>query len=262
MSSVSFLQSTKSPGTNVIRLIHPSITASTAKGGDPVGILTLPLPEDISFGVSSSWEAFSEGSLIDFVNKGAKYLGDFGEAGAFSYETYARATNKNAFISSFSHQTWRSTSPLEFQLKVTLSAFESAKGDVMEKLERLVKLSLPGDSRSTSNDGLIGKIEGLAIGAVKQADPNATLITPPPRDIGLYLGTNIRIPAIVIPNVNISFETRADSMGNFIFATADISIKSSYTPSASLFKFEGFKSPDEINSELQNIKNAQQQFGI
>lgn len=236
-------QNNKLPDHGMMRLIHSSIPATSSSSK---GILLLPLPEDIGFGVSSSWESFSEGNLIDYVNKGAKYVPVIGgELGAFTYETYARATNKNAYISSFSHQTWRGTSPLEFQLKVTLTAYEDAQKDVMEKLEILTRLSLPQGSRQTTNTGTVGKVENTAVGLVREFDPNASLITAPPRDITLHLGTKLRIPAVVIPQVNINFETRTDVNGNFIFATADIYIKSSYTPNSGMFVFESFQSPEE-----------------
>lgn len=232
-------QSNNLPDHGMLRFIHRSIK--------PDGILLLPLPEDIGFGVTSSWESFSEGNLVDFVNKGSKYLSNVGELGAFSYETYARAANKNAYISSFSHQTWRGTSPLEFSLKVTLTAYEDAQKDVMQKLETLTRLSLPQGSRESQN-GLspIGLAETGALTAVRQFDSNASLITPPPRDIILHIGSKLRIPAVVIPSVNINFETRADANGNFLFATVDISIKSSYTPNSGMFVFESFQSPEEV----------------
>lgn len=236
-------QNSTLPDHGMLRLIHNSIPANATSPG---GMLLLPLPEDIAFGVSSSWESFAEGNLIDFVNKGARFLGGAGEAGAFTYETYARAKNQNAYISSFSHQTWRGTSPLEFHLRITLTAYEDAQKDVMEKLEILTRLSLPQGKRESTNSGVVGGIENTAIGAVRQFDAAASLITAPPRDITLHLGTKLRIPAVVIPQVNISFETKSDVNGNFIFATADISIKSSYTPNSGMFVFESFQSPEEV----------------
>lgn len=236
-------QTNELPDHGMIRFIHRSIPENST---GPAGILLLPLPEDIAFGVSSSWESFSEGNLIDFVNKGARNLSSIGEAGAFTYETYARATNSNAYISSFSHQTWRGTSPLAFSLKVTLTAYDDAQKDVMEKLEILTRLALPQGARDTKNSGIIGAAETGAVGVVRQFDANASLITSPPRDITVHLGTKLRIPAVVIPSVNINFETRTDANGNFIFATADIDIKSSYTPNSGMFVFESFQSPEEV----------------
>jgi hypothetical protein len=230
------------PGHGLIRLVHRSIPATV---DSPAGILTLPLPEDISFGISSSWEAFSEGNLIDFINKGAKYVPAVGEPGAFAYETYARATNRNAYISSFSHQMWRGTSPLEFRLKVTLTAYENAKKEIMDKLEILTRLSIPQGNRELT-PGEQGIAENLALSAVKQFDPNASLITAPPRDIGLHLGSNLRIPAVVIPDISMSFENRVDVEGNFIYATVDLSIKSSYTPNSGMFVFKSFQSSEEV----------------
>lgn len=228
--------STLTPYANSLRLVHESIPDG--------GILTLPLPEDIAFGVNSTWESFSEGNLIDFVNKIAPAVPIVGKPAALAYETATRATNSNAYISSFSHQTWRGTGPLEFQLKITLSAYSSAKTDVMDKLQALTKLSLPSGNREIN-----GKIEGEALKAVRLVDANASLITAPPRDIGLYLGASINLPAVVIPFVNISFETRADAKGDFIFATADIGIKSSYTPNSQMFLFKSFSSPKELDEQ-------------
>lgn len=253
MASTTLLQKNSFPGNGVIRIIHQSIPASS---DSPAGILLLPLPEDISFGVASSWESFSEGNLVDFVNKGKDSIPVVGGVGAFTYETYARATNSNAYISSFSHQTWKGTSPLEFVIKITLSAYESAKKDVMDKLEMLTRLSLPQGNRDAVSEGIPGKIEGAAVGAVRIFDANASLITSPPRDIAIHLGPNISIPAVVIPSVNVSFETRCDAKGDFIFATADITIKSSYTPNSGMFVFNSFQSDEEIQAQQDKFLNS------
>lgn len=231
------------PYANNLRLVHESIPNG--------GLLTLPLPEDISFGVSSTWESFSEGNLVDFVNKGASLSPIPGsKAAAFTYEVATRASNGNAYISSFSHQTWRGTSPLEFQLKITLSAYSNAKTDVMDKLQTLTRLSLPQGNREARDDS---ELESLALKGVRLYDASASLITAPPRDIGLYLGASITLPAVVIPFVNISFETRADANGNFIFATADIGIRSSYTPNSNMFLFRSFQSDKERDAQKKQF---------
>lgn len=248
MATPSSTTDTLRPGRNTIRLVYRLANPQTKTEEDK--ILDLPMPEDINFGVASSWESFSEGSLVDFIKDAASIAptgitGSTIRTGAKANELYTRATNNNTFISSFSHQTWRGTRPIEFNLKVILTAFTSAKEEVMDTLEALLHLSLPEGRSSASNFVESTVTSGLQVAGINDAQ----FIKSPPRDISLYIGTNLAFPAIIIPAVTVSFPTRMDTNGDFIFAEADVIIRTSYTPIANMFKFRSFQSDAERQAQ-------------
>lgn len=243
-SSTAATEEVSSPQ-NSIRLYHqilnPGYTNSTTVSP---GVLELPLPADIAFGISSSWEAFTEGSLIDFVNRFGPKIPVIGRAAATAFDLATRYTNQNAFIAGLANQTWKGTSPLEFSFRVELSAYRDTQKDVRDKIVALLNLSAPGGSKTyqavQDMAATLGELTGL----------DTTLITSPPRDILMHIGSNILLPSVIIPTVNITFETRRDVRGDFLFATADISVRSSRMGTINqMIQFGNFQSAKELDAQ-------------
>lgn len=221
--------------------------------------LSLPLPEQFSFSVQSTWAPFSESGLIDMVT----FAGDnasfvpFAQKGAKLETMRIQAQNKNAYISSFSKQFWQSTSPIEFQLKFELLAFESAASEVMGKIETLGKLALPkkGAVSDIRVEGVpIGGVINSASSAILGTGNNGEAILPPTRDTSLYIGQRIYFPSVIITNITPTFEVKPDSGGNYVMASVDVSIRTSYIPTSSDFVFSKSKSPEEAAASSSTLR--------
>lgn len=231
--------------------------------------LILPMPEQFSLSLSSSWKPFSEQGLIDIVNFGgekvstiASGLGSgFGNLASGAARNLSKvetlriqAQNRNAYIASFAQQFWESTSPIEFQLRFDLMAFESAAEEVMQRIEILGKLMLPVKGKVSDI-----RVEGTNIGSninsfstsILGTENNGQAILPPTRDTSLFIGQKIFFPRVVITNVTPTFEVKPDKDGNYTAATVDVSIKTSFIPTRDDFVFSISKSPQEIAAAAQ-----------
>jgi hypothetical protein len=224
--------------------------------------LKLPLPESFSFSVQSTWAPFSEAGLIDMVNfagettqswtSGIPVIGGIASGGAkvgTKIETLRiQAQNKNAYVASFARQFWQSTNPIDFQLKFDLVAFEDAAEEVMGKIEALGKLALPKKGNVSDI-----KVEGFNVGSTVSSvsssllgnQGNGEAILPPTRETSLYIGQRIYFPNIIIVNITPTFEVKPDRSGNYIMASVDVSIRTSFIPTSSDFVFSKNRSTQE-----------------
>lgn len=162
------------------------------------------LPEELAMQVSSQFEA-----------KAANFLANqFG--GISDAITLMRSvTGASPYLQGLTQQMWVDSEPFELNLTLNFDAETDAYKDVMEPTTRLMSWVLP-----TATTGFMLQ------------SPAPTVYDPELNRIVVHIGRSIMLPSVIIPTVSVTHSGLPDKNGNFIRATAEVTIRTILTPHA------------------------------
>jgi len=208
-------------------------------------VITASLPEQFGFGVQANYEPRLPNSILDASGGfSGRFLGQLGRAVNLSQQF----VKINRVLQEFSHQTWQSTSPMQFSFPLLFDARTNARADVLNKIRTLMKVLMPYKKGSD----------------VLLTPPGPTLGSPNDGRISIRIGNVLYIHSVLLTDVQANIESRFTEDGVPIAASCDVSVTTINTPHQgdidSFFLFgkddlgnEKYGIPDKLEDSLNDF---------
>lgn len=168
--------------------------------------ITATLPEEIEMRVAAQYEA----QLANFLSSA---LGWRGEMISQGMQILKSVTGDTAYWQGLTQQLWLESDPFELNLTLNFDADTDAVKDVMKPTHLLQSWVLP-----------------TAIGDFAIESPAPTIYNADHNRIVVHIGRFMTLPSVVIPNVDVTYPVAPDANGNFIAATASLTLRTSLVP--------------------------------
>lgn len=161
------------------------------------------LPEHINLRIQSDWEPIFSNFIPNMLGS-LQYIGGIlgGQSGF---------TGVVPFIKAFTGQVWRSSEPLDFELRLLFDARVNTITDVSLPVEKLLAWASP----RVYSTGLIEA-------------PGPTIANQNKR-VSLRIGRFIYMPSVIFPTIDVQWYTAPEKSGQFIAADVDIHVRSFFT---------------------------------
>ncbi len=188
------------------------------------------IPEQFSLSVDSTWNVPMNKSLTDSLPDGSpvKVLGKagstiFGQTTLSKYQTLS---------------VWDQGSAMTVSLPMVFKAFNDPIKDVVNKIVSLMSMVCPytdngflhapgptissmmGNSGASTLSGVLAKV-GINVDPASLGGESGEIIT-------LEIGNFIKMTPVIVKTVDVEFDTKFDTQGNPMSATANITIETPY----------------------------------
>lgn len=169
------------------------------------------MPEEIETRVAAQYEA----QLANFLSSA---FGGLGEALSQGFQVLKSITGDTAYWQGMTQQLWLDSDPFEINLTLNFDADTDAVADVMKPTQLLQSWVLP-----------------TATGNFSIESPAPTIYNADHNRIVVHLGRFMTLSSVVIPNVDVTYPVAPDDKGNFIAATANVTLRTSLVPNREEF---------------------------